>query len=339
MKRLLPLLLVFVMVFSLTACKNDESDSPLYQVPDFTDPPKAIGSTVVTTLDEMIELANNVPTFSFAFSDELDKCKQTFYTKEDKSDAEEMEESLSLLGGIKYHLQLMNVRALAPFDASKFSLGDDNKMAYMTLENNSLAFNENVVTDIAFDLTDKSIVVRGMYVMSDEESNTDGTYYESITLKFLGDNKYQTTLWYGEYVEKSSVNYSIIATEQFTFTWQDDTVVEGDYSCTQQTAIAESAVNEGANGMLYLEDQFSAEAADTTASITMRNGKYIITRSMVLKATDKSMNVNDAKEIYRVTQELRAQDDGYLLTEIATGETEDGGTDSTKQYVLFEPKT
>jgi hypothetical protein len=218
-------------------------------------------------------------------------------------------------------------------------LGDNKKMAYFQLNDNDKIFNNNVVTDIAFDLTTESIIVRSIHIIKDTQTNTDGTYYEIVTIKALGENKYKTQMWCGEYVEQSAINYTTIMDETFVFTWQNNRITQGEYVCLQQTAVAESVVNEGAGGALYLEDRYSAERAKTTATITMQDEKYVINRAVVLETTDKSMDIKDVTETYRATQELRAQGEKYLLTETATGKTEEGGIDTTTQYVLFELKT
>lgn len=345
MKKVMTLLMAVLMIFSLAACKDNDSTEPsstsgeaLYDMPDFSVPPVATGNQPKVTLQEMVNLVNNTDKFTYAFADQLETSKQTVYQTEALQDGEVLKESVSPLGLITMTLKYVDLPALGTLDPSDFEFYDSDRMAKVKEAKRPNEFMDCVVTDVCFDLTDASIIIRTASVI--EQEDEESTYFCTIKLTYLDDNQYKLYVRTEDYGAVQSKEYVYITEETFNFTSDKSAVMDGQYHCAQNTSLAyETTLDVGGSDKTTTTTIKRSERITVDIDIKCNDGIYTVDREMIMKQSDESYDPADATEIYRVNQHVEQKDGIYVLTEHAKGTGKDGKPVDSTQYVTFTEKT
>lgn len=332
MKKVLTILMAVLMILALSACsKPSESGDALYDMPDFSIPPTAVGESPVVTLEEMIQYVNETETFTLPFATYLDGCKQTLYKTEELKDGEEAKESLAPLGMLTYILKENDFAQIAKLSAEDFDILQDGKLAKIKEGKGPSAHMNAVVTDFCLDLTDTACVIRGMYIMDTDSSST---YFFTFRLKYHGDNKYTITLRSEDYGVTNSQEYVFISEEELVFTTDEWKINECTYQCKQDTSLVESQLNSSGNATIKKQ----SERLTSTVELKYVDGKYQVDRTLVMKQAYDSYNPDVAQEVYNIHQTIEFKDGHYLLTEVANYKDENGTPATAKQFAVFEEK-
>lgn len=344
MKKVMTLLMAVVMIFSLTACKDNDSTEPsstsgeaFYDMPDFSVPPVAVGDKAKVTLQEMVSLLNNTPKFTYSFADQLEKSTQTVYSTEELKDGEVIQEPVSPLGLITMTLQYVDFQDFETFDASDFEFYNSDKMAKVKETKRPQTFMDCIVTDVCFDLTDASIIIRTASVI--EQEDEESTYFCTIKLTYLDDNQYKLYVRTEDYGAVQSKEYVYITEETFNFTSDKSAVMDGQYHCAQNTSLAyETTLDVGGSDKTTTTTIKRSERITVDIDIKCNDGIYTVDREMIMKQSDESYDPEDATEIYRVNQHVEQKDGIYVLTEHAKGTGKDRKPVDSTQYVTFTAK-
>lgn len=344
MKKVMTLLMAVVMIFSLTACKDNDSTEPsstsgeaFYDMPDFSVPPVAIGDKAKVTLQEMVSLLNNTPKFTYAFADQLEQSTQTVYSTDELKDGEVLKEPVSPLGLITMTLKYVDFQNFDALDASDFEFYNSDKMAKVKEAKRPKTFMDCIVTDVCFDLTDASLLIRAASVM--EEQDETSTYFCTTRLTYLGDNQYKLLVLTEDYGTVQEKDYVYITEETFNFTADKAAVIAGQYHCAQNTSLVyETTLNVGGSDKTTTTMIKRSEKITVDIDIKCDDGIYTVDREMIMKQSDESYDPEDATEIYRVNQHVEQKDGIYVLTEHAKGTGKDGKPVDSTQYVTFTAK-
>lgn len=342
MKKVITLLLAVLMIFSLAACKNNSNEpstsgEAFYDMPDFSSPVTAAGDTAKFTLQEMLGWVNNTKNFSFDFATTLAKAEQTVYDNVEMKDGEVVKENVQPLGLITYLFDNFDIAGLGDYDAADFEFYDSDKMVKVKEDKLPKTFMECVVTEVCFDLTDGSYIIRAAYVI--DEADESSTYFLTSRLTYLGDNQYKLMLRGEDYGDSNGKEYVYITTETFSFRADDYKMVDGTYKCEQRTSLVyETTINVGNSDKTTTTLIQRSEVITVDIDVKYEDGVYTANREMIMKQSDESYDPDKATEIYRVTQKIEQKDGVYVLTERAKGADNNGNPVDSTQYVTFTQK-
>lgn len=333
MRKILILFLCFAMLLTMSACNSNKEDgSALFQQPDFSTPLSAEGDTVITSIDEMIEAVKTTQPFVFTFSKNLDNATQTLYTNQELTQIEKMEDTVSPLGLLNEMQDAFALKDFATLDAAHFTLKEDGKMAVCNEENQPKTFMGCVTYDISFDLTTKTFIFRGVHII--EESNVGANYYVVAKLTFVDENTYKLQLRCEEYGDNNGTEYVFITTESMEFDVENGETTNVQYFCQQDTSVYAEVLTTENDTMIRVDEHKAAERVTINVKVVYTNGEYAVNRAMSMAQTKTSYDPETAQLVYTVKQTIERRDDGsYLMSEIATADTE-----TKSQYVTFVEK-
>jgi hypothetical protein len=346
MKKVVTLFVAVLMIFALTACNNDATDTQkpstsgesLYDMPDFSVPPSASGDTAKFTTQQVLELVNSTKVFSFDFADMLEKSKQTLYETKELKNGKEVEGTVSPLSLITFVLKYIDISSFDVFEASDFEVYDDYKMARMKEAKRPEEFMNCTITDIFLDLTDASLIIRYVYLI--DEKNEASTCFYTTRLTYIGENQYKLFVRIEDYGESNGKEYVYITDEMFNFTANDYSIVDGTYACTQKTSLVYETTLPVSNSDKTITTLVKrAEIITVDIDIECENGIYTVDREMIMKQSDESYNPDDATEIYRINQHIEPYNGIYMLTETVKGTDVNNNPVNTTQYVTFMGKS
>ena len=336
MKRLLAVLCLLCIIIGLAGCNtNSDDNTNLFQTPNFEEPPVAAGTTVQTDVNTMLSQVNGFKTIRFSFAEMLANSKQTLYDINSTKAGTVLEENITPLNEISAHLNLIDFTSLLPIKVEDFKMGDHDKMAYLQNESFSKIYQNGVLTDFCFDLTTKTLIIRLINVTSTTTSSS--TTYITIEVYMGNKEAYSTSVRMEEYGDNNGTEFVIISNSLLSFTVQDGELINGMFEQTRDTSISEQAVIEDVNG-LHMKEKTSAERVEFKAQVRMIDKHYDVIRETVLYQAENTRRPDDAKEVYRATQNIQWIDTKYKLTETAEGVSTDGQPLKTEQYVIFEEK-
>lgn len=331
MKKVLTILMAVLMIAALSACsKPSESESVLYEMPDFSIPPTAVGSAPVVSLETMIQYLNDTKKFTVPFATYLTSCKQTLYTKEDFSDGKAPEKTMEPLGVLTYIFDSNNFELFVDVTSDDFEMLEDGKIAKIKEGKGPATYMDVVVTDLCLDLTDKSCIIRGMYV---RDTTTQSAYFVTFKLTYESDQKYTLHLRTEDYGIETAEEYRFVSDETLTCITNQWQVMQCEYKCIQDTSLVANTTNDGEQTIKKQAERLSA-----TLSLTQTDNIYHVNRQIEMKQVYDSYDVNDAEYVYDVTQTIQYKDGKYLLTETANFKNEKSEYETATQFAVFEEK-
>lgn len=329
MKKALTVFLTILIILTLSACSEPtESGDKLYNMSDFSVPPKAVGDTPVISLEDMIQYVNKTEKFKLSFAEYLDSCQQTLYKNKELQNGEELKESIEPLGVLTYIFNENDFSIFLDVKAEDFELLENGKLAKIKEGKGPATYMNSVVTDFCLDLTDAACVIRGMYITDTE---TQSTFFVTLRLKYHDNNKYTLRLLTEDYGLSNNKEHAFISDETLTFVTEQWDVIECNYTCKQDTSLIE---RESESNITKQQ----AERLVTTLTLTQKNNIYHVNRNINMKQSYDSYHPDKAKDIYDVTQVIEFKDDKYLLTETANFKNEQGNLDKMEQFVIFQKK-
>lgn len=335
MKRIFAFIFIIIVLCIITACNkmdfnNKETADTLFNVPDFDVKPNASGDSITTTLDEMLVLVEQYNPPLFSFVDELNSSTQTVYDENfENGSVLEEENNLSILGSIPSYLTKMDFVKFKGFHVDDFDVSNDNKIYYLHTEKLPTTFNDYTITDFAIDVSTKSIIVRG--VISVEEEDATETAYLTTTICFDGDS-YKTSFVTYEMINSANSEYSIESNVQFVYSTKNNEITNGQYNCTQATVMRVTSINEETEEEII---QYATEHLMFDIDIRTIDGYYNVTRNIELKQTSDSFSPEDALLVYEAEQIITYEEGRYVLKEIATGFDSDGNEQTATQYIVY----